>query len=92
MLRSKSIRPSPSSGKCQTRALFRLGGVWYSLPLTDPAMLKSLASHPHGCFPENGENILLTISLDEPFARDGYCYKLIAALIQGFQISENFFD
>ena len=78
------VRQSPSSGKRQTRAVFRLTGVWYNLALTDPAWLKTLASHPLGSYPEDNRDTLLTISLSEPFARDGFCYKLVAAVIPIF--------
>lgn len=75
------VRESPSSGKRQTRAAFCLGGVRYNLPLTDPLWLKRLADKPLGCYPEENAGTLLTISLSEPFARDGFCYKLVAAVI-----------
>ena len=75
------IRESPSSGKRQTRAAFSLAGVHYSLPLTDPARLKALASCPLGSYPDENAETLLTISLSEPFDRDGFCYKLVAAVI-----------
>jgi hypothetical protein len=76
------VRESRLSGKRQTRALFCLGGIQYNLPLTDPIWLKSLADRPLGTYPEEGVEILLTISLSEPFARDGFCYKLVAAVVK----------
>ena len=78
---SWQIRQHPASGKRQTRAVFCLGGAGYNLPVTDPVRLKSLASCPVGCYPEYGTQTLLTVSLSEPFARDGFCYKLVAAVL-----------
>ena len=75
------IRKSPSSGKRQNRAVFCLGGVWYNLPLTDPLVLNMLAPRPLGSYPDERPDLLLTISLSEPFERDGFCYKLVAAVI-----------
>ena len=75
------IRKGASSGKRQTRAVFSFAGVWYNLPLTDPARLKALASCPVGCYPEERADALLTVSLGEPFAHDGFCYKLAAAVL-----------
>ena len=78
---SWQVRQSASSGKRQTRAVFCLAGAWYNLPLTDPVRLQSLVSYPLGCYPEDQAETLLTVSLSEPFARDGFCYKLVAAVI-----------
>lgn len=77
------IEESPQAGKRRTRAAFTLAGAPYSLPLTDPIWLKRLASLPCGCHPweANEQEALLTISLSEPFAGDGFCYKLAAAVI-----------
>lgn len=73
------------------RALFRLGGQEYDLPLTDPVWrdrLKSLSVGKHAS-EEIGlgreEEILLTISIGEPFSptpdAPETCFKLVAAVI-----------
>ena len=61
--------------------MFSLAGSWYNLPVTDPVRLNALASHAPGSYPEECAETLLTVSLSEPFARDGFCYKLVAAII-----------
>ena len=70
-------------GKRRVRAVFTLAGIPYSLPLTDPVWMKRLASLPCGRHPSkaSGPDILLTISLSEPFKANGFCYKLVAAVI-----------
>ena len=37
--------------------------------------------HPTKIHPCVGAETLLTVSLGEPYGRDGYCYKLAAAVI-----------
>ena len=70
-------------GKRRTRAVFTLGGAGYDLPLTDPGWLRRLDLRTPGSYPwEPGDGeALLTISLSEPFARDGFCYKLAAGIV-----------
>lgn len=77
------IEESPQAGKRRTRAAFTLAGAPYSLPLTDPVWLKRQAGLPCGCHPceADEQEALLTVSLSEPFAGDGFCYKLVAAVI-----------
>ena len=77
------IEEGHQGGKRRMRAAFTLAGVAYSLPLTDPVWMKRLASLPCGSHicEANEQGILLTISLSEPFAGDGFCYKLVAAVI-----------
>jgi len=78
------IEESPQMGKRRTRAAFALDGAPYNLPLTDPVWLKRLAVLPVGCHPHEAaeQKMLLTVSLSEPFAGDGFCYKLVAAVIE----------
>ena len=78
---SWQVRQHDPAGKRQTRAVFHLAEAWYNLPVTDPVWLKALASHAPGSYSEVCADILLTVSLSEPFARDGFCYKLVAAVI-----------
>lgn len=77
------IQENPQGGKRRTRAVFTLAGRLYNLPLTDPTWSKRLSGLPVGCYPweYNGQEVLLTISLSEPFAKDGFCYKLVAAVV-----------
>ena len=67
------------------RVLFRLGGVPYDLPLTDPVYAGPLQRRAEGDYgssdlgiPEDAI-VLLTISLGHPF--NGICYKLVAAIV-----------
>ena len=75
------VRDSVHSGRRQTRAIFALGGARYNLSLTDPLWLNRLGGLPLGLHPYEGRAVLLTVSLSEPFARDGFCYKLVAGVI-----------
>jgi hypothetical protein len=71
----------------RVRALFELGGVHYRLSLTDPAWTPRFAPLPDGLHPRTAPGIspaarvLLTISLGEPYEKDGCCYKMVAAVI-----------
>lgn len=79
---SWQVQEGSSAGKRRTRAVFTLAGVTYNLPLTDPVWRKRLSGLPEGCHSwEDSQDLLLTISLSEPFDRDGFCYKLVAAVI-----------
>ena len=78
---SWQVRQDGVTGKRRMRAVFRLAGAVYDLPVTDPARLKVLESHAPGLYPDGGVETLLTVSLGEPYGRDGYCYKLVAAVI-----------
>jgi putative nucleic acid modification protein with dual OB domain len=77
---------STSDNLRKPRALFRLGGTSYRLPITDPAYIGtfrtlSVGTHPLEALGINpAMRILLTISLSEPFD-NGYCYKLVSAII-----------
>ena len=78
---SWQVRQDGVTGKRRMRAVFRLAGAVYDLPVTDPARLKVLESHAPGLYPDGGVETLLTVSLGEPYGRNGYCYKLVAAVI-----------
>ncbi len=77
------IEGSLPPGRRRVRIVFTLAGTVYDLPLTDPLWLKQLEHFPDGrhLWEENGAEALLTISLSEPFSKDGFCYKLVAAVI-----------
>jgi hypothetical protein len=67
-------------------AQFRLGSRCYRLPVTDPVWLEAFRELPPGKHPlmacgiAEGQDVLLCISLGEPW-EDGYCYKLVAAIL-----------
>lgn len=72
------------SGKRQTRAVFDLAGAAYNLSVTDPIWEQRLSSlafgtHPYQSADPEAEDVLLTVSLGEPFG--DCCYKLVAAVI-----------
>lgn len=75
------------SGKRQTRAVFRLGVATYNLALTDPVYEQKLAHLTFGMHSgseadfRSDDDILLTVSLGEPFPPSNCCYKLVAAVI-----------
>jgi hypothetical protein len=75
---------STSRGKVQGRGRFSLGPSRrthvYDLPITDPRWEGVASQLQQPCTLQQAKNkFVLTISLGEPF--DGYCYKLIAAII-----------
>ncbi len=71
--------------KRKTRAFFDFRGRIYDLAITDPRWKRRLSHLPVGTHAltkaglGGNERILLTISLGEPF--EGFCYKLVAAVI-----------
>jgi len=73
------------SGKRQVRAIFGLDGAEYNLSLTDPAWEPrfdrlAFGTHPFAApGPAPDDEVLLTVSLGEPF--EGACYKLAAAIV-----------
>jgi len=75
------------TGKAQTRALFRVGPTPYNLSVTDLFVEARLAGQRLGDHPVTSaglrpdDEVLLTISLGEPFEEDWCCYKLVAAVI-----------
>lgn len=77
---------STSDNLRKPRALFRLGGTSYRLPITDPAFMDEFRSLSVGTHPtealgiDPAMRILFSISMSEPF-EDGYCYKLVSAII-----------
>ncbi len=72
-------------GKKKARAIFRLGSMHYNLPLTDPNLHGVLLRREVGKYSLSETRIpgdaepMLTLSLTEPF--NGYCYKLVCALV-----------
>ncbi len=75
-------------GRRQSRAIFSLHGTSYNLVVTDTVWENLLSALPMGVHPATAANlenfepdkVLLTISLGEPY--EGYCYKLVAAVLQ----------
>lgn len=78
----RHFAPSARFGnhKRRLQARFRHAGVLYALWVTDPFYEEPFLELPDGEY-ELGESYL-TISLGEPNPADGYCYKLVAAIIQ----------
>ncbi len=76
----------PSPGKLQIRAVFALAGKEYRLSVTDPTSERTLGQLPEGYPPAQAigmhadDQVVLIISLGEPFAVDDCCYKLVAAV------------
>jgi hypothetical protein len=60
------------------RALFSYGSVRYNLGVTDIDMEKAFFAKGDGAYPL--ANAFLCVSLGEMY-RDGYCYKLVAAIM-----------
>jgi very-short-patch-repair endonuclease len=69
----------------QARAAFRLGRIQYDLPFTDLAYVEALYDLGEGEYSVHelgiaeGDRLLLTVSLAEPF--EDFCYKLVAGLV-----------
>ncbi|MBP9018147.1 MAG: hypothetical protein KBG17_10455 [Paludibacteraceae bacterium] len=74
------------SGSKQLRARFDLGNGTFDLVVTDPIWKERLRNKNNGTYSLSDVGIdiklpiYLTISLGEPL--DGYCYKLVAAILQ----------
>jgi Dual OB-containing domain len=62
----------------RVQADFSYRGVNYRLRVTDPVAERKYLAGPDGEY-ETGENFI-TVSLGEPY--EGFCYKLVAALIR----------
>lgn len=87
-------------GQKKCRAIFTLGENLYDLPITDPIWKSLLSSLKEGTYEceeviekldlQNFESdkFRLTISLGEPF--EGYCYKLVAAIINVADVKQRF--
>jgi len=65
--------------KRRVQARFRFNSVNYRLWVTDPVYERRYLKMPNAEY-ELGESFL-TVSIGEP-AEDGYCYKLIAAIVE----------
>ena len=65
--------------KRRVQAHFRNDNTDYRIWVTDPVYERVYRAKPDG-YHELGESFL-TVSLGEP-ADDGYCYKLVAAIIE----------
>lgn len=68
----------PGFGQRRVRALFEYRGVPYVLAVTDLITERAFLRKLDGDYPL--ADTVICVSLGEPFA-DGYCYKLVAALI-----------
>lgn len=82
-------------GRKRPRVGFRLANIRYDLPLTDPAYVRPLTMLEPGEHPAadlwipRDRRLLFTISLSEPF--DGFCYKLVVAVVVMPPAWESFF-
>ena len=63
----------------KVRASFTYRDASYLLSVTDPLIERTYLMKNHGEYPLTDKDLYLTVSLGEPF--NGYCYKLIAAVI-----------
>jgi len=63
----------------RVRSRFTFVGAEYWLSVTDPVIENRYFPKDVGQYPINKTNLYLTISIGEPY--DGYCYKLVAAVI-----------
>mgnify|MGYP000854691295 CR=1 FL=1 len=78
------LAPSKDYGNLKRRVFgeFCSGGVTYRLDVTDPLVEAKYLSLPDGTH-KIQKPCYVTVSLGEPNPRDGYAYKLIAAIIHG---------
>jgi len=65
--------------KRKIRAEFSFNGAMYNLTVTDPAFERYCGDKDPGEYRLNEKEVFLCISLGEPY--EGYCYKLVAAVI-----------
>ena len=66
-------------GRKKVRARFTYRDIPYLLSVTDPSIERAYLLRKQGEYQLNAEALYLTVSLGEPF--NGYCYKLVAAII-----------
>ena len=66
-------------GRNKVRARFAYRETPYLLSVTDPGIERTYLMKDHGEYPLINRDLYLTVSLGEPF--NGYCYKLVAAVI-----------
>jgi len=66
-------------GLPRVRARFTYQGERYGLAVTDPVIEERYIQMKRGEYPVEGYRPFLTVSISEPF--EGFCYKLIAAVI-----------
>jgi hypothetical protein len=62
------------------RGNFSYNAIYHSLSLTDPVAHNAFATKAEGAYPLN--DAYLCVSLTEPYAEDGRCHKLVAAIIR----------
>lgn len=68
-----------SRGLKKVRAELTYKGEDYCLPVTDPMVEARYLPKALGCYPVEGAQPYVTVSISEPF--EGSCYKLIAGII-----------
>ncbi|MFH1243802.1 MAG: RQC domain-containing protein, partial [Pseudomonadota bacterium] len=61
------------------RSRFAFAGVEYWFPVTDPIVENKYFDEEVGAYPVDNRELYFTISIGEPY--EGYCYKLVAAII-----------
>ncbi len=61
------------------RSRFTFAGEEYWLPVTDPMVENKYFDEEAGAYPIDNRELYFTISIGEPY--EGYCYKLVAAII-----------
>ncbi|MEK7827361.1 MAG: hypothetical protein AAB299_06480, partial [Thermodesulfobacteriota bacterium] len=66
-------------GRNKVRARFAYRDTPYLLSVTDPGIERTYLMKDQGEYPLINRDLYLTVSLGEPF--NGYCYKLVAAVI-----------
>lgn len=86
LIAPSNLRWHRVEGTHKVRALFRFGGAWYHLAVTDVEYERRMRGLPKGPHPFSAAGIpttkrfvYLLISLSEPY--DGFCYKLVAGVI-----------
>ena len=75
-------------GTRQQKANFQLqSGAWFDLHVTDPPIEQAMHALPEGGHARGAvgiaddADVLLTLSLSEPYERNNDCYKLVAAVL-----------
>ncbi len=68
-------------GKPRLRGIFEYNNIQYNIVVTDLVYEAKYSSQKIGFYKLNAKKIYLCISLGEPYDKDNYCYKFIAAII-----------
>lgn len=83
LIKPKSIKlfRTDYENKKKLRAIFVYNDLEYDFGVTDPIFLEEYTKEKEGFYKLDSKDVYLCISLAAPY-KDGYCYKLVASIIE----------